>query len=126
MAAMTRISDLRRPYGATEIPSWPPRWIPTYDGASDFQPSDDGILTWIERMPDGPGLWLTMRSDGIARRGPLLWSGPPNLVELERVLQRQIGRRIRDIGYVEIGAEPMLELGPILATERAVGSGLGS
>ena len=120
MEATTRISDLRRPYGAAEIPSWPPRWIPTYDGASSFQPSDDGVLTWIERMPNGPGLWLTMRVDGIARRGPLLWSGPPSLVDLERVLRGQIGRRVRDIGDLEIRPEPMLELGPILAAERAV------
>jgi hypothetical protein len=126
MEAITRISDLRRPYGTIEIPSWPPRWVPTYDGASGFQPGADGMLTWIERMPNGPGLWLTMRIDGIARRGPLLWSGPPSLVELEFVLRGQIGRRIRDIGQIEIVPEPMLELGPLRAIDSAVGSALGS
>ena len=109
MKVTTRVRDLRRPYGATVIPSWPPRWAPSYDGASAFLSSDEGILTWVERMPNGPGLWLTMRLDGVARRGPLLWSGPPSLVEVERVLQEQIGRVIRDIGHVEVDAEPILK-----------------
>jgi hypothetical protein len=47
-----------------------------------------------------------MRLDGVARRGPLLWSGSPSLADLERLLRSQIGRVIRDIGLVEIDAEP--------------------
>jgi len=119
MDGTTRVRDLRRPYGATVIPSWPPQWTPSYDGASAFPTGEDGILTWVERMPNGPGLWLTMRLDGVARRGPLLWSGPPGLVELERVLRGQIGRVIRDIGQVEIAPEPILEPKPIVAAARS-------
>jgi len=117
MTGTWRIKDLRRPYGATEISSWPPRWVPSYDGADALATSDEGLLTWVERMPDGPGLWLTMRIDGIARRGPLLWNGQPSVAELERILRDQIGRTIRHIGEVEIASESMVE--------RMVGSALG-
>ena len=109
MTGTWRIRDLHRPYGAVEISSWPPRWVPSYDGADAVAASEDGVLTWVERMPNGPGLWLTMRIDGIARRGPLLWSGEPSVAELERILREQIGRTIRHVGHVEIVSEPMLE-----------------
>ena len=109
MTGTWRIRDLHRPYGAVEISSWPPRWVPSYDGPDAVAAREDGLLTWVERMPNGPGLWLTMRIDGIARRGPLLWSGEPSVAELERILREQIGRTIRHIGQVEIVSEPALE-----------------
>ncbi len=77
------------------------------------------MLTWVERMASGPGLWLTMRLDGVARRGPLLWSGSPSLAELERVLRSQIGRVIRDIGFVEIEAELTADEKPGVETVRS-------
>jgi len=102
-----------------EISSWPPRWVPSYDGAHALAvDEEDGVLTWVERMPNGPGLWLTMRIDGIARRGPLLWSGEPSVTELERILRQQIGRSIRHIGHVEIASEAM----PERMTSPALGS----
>ena len=117
MEGPTRIRDLRRPYGTAVIPAWPPRWVPSYDGTSILPIGEDGFLTWVERMPNGPGLWLTMRLDGVARRGPLLWSGWPSLLELERVLKGQIGRGIRDIGFVEIDPEAMPKAMPEAMTE---------
>jgi hypothetical protein len=113
------IKDLQRPYGAAAISSWPPRWVPSYDGATVLPTGEDGMLTWVEPMPNGPGLWLTMRLDGVARRGPLLWSGSPSLAELERVLRRQIGRVIREIGFVEIDAEPISDEKPVAETARS-------
>ena len=56
-------------------------------------------------MPHCRGLWLTMRVDGVSHRGLLRWSGPPSLVELERVLEKQIGHVIRNVGDVEINLE---------------------
>ena len=53
------------------------------------------------------------RLDGVARRGPLLWSGSPSLADLERVLRSQIGRVIQDIGLVEIDAEPGSDEKPV-------------
>jgi len=114
-----RIKDLQRPYGGDAIPSWPPRWIPSYDGATVLPSGEDGMLTWVERMASGPGLWLTMRLDGVARRGPLLWSGSPSLAEVERVLRSQIGRVIRDIGFVEIDAELTADEKPVVETVRS-------
>jgi hypothetical protein len=119
MHGTRRIKDLQRPYGAAAIPSWPPRWVPSYDGATVLPTGEDGMLTWVERMPNGPGLWLTMRLDGVARRGPLLWSGSPSLAELERVLRSQIGRVIRDIGLVEIDTEPISDEKPVAEIARS-------
>ena len=55
-------------------------------------------------MPHGVGLWLTRRFDGVAQRGSLLWSGPPSVDELERVLRDHIGQICQQIGEVEISA----------------------
>jgi len=49
----------------------------------------------------------------------LLWSGSPSLAELERVLRSQIGRVIRDSGFVEIDAELTVDEKPGVETVRS-------
>src|SRR4029450_12224972 len=51
-----RIKDLQRPYGGAAIPSWPPRWVPSYDGATVLPSGEDGMLTWVGRRARGAGL----------------------------------------------------------------------
>ena len=102
MAHTTRVRDLQVQYGDVLLSAWPPRWILSHDLGSFLLTAEDGKLTWVEPMPRGIGLWLTRRFDGVAHRGSLLWSGPPSVAELARILRERIGLRIQEVGDVEV------------------------
>ena len=102
MAHTTRVRDLQVQYGDVLLAAWPPRWILSHDLGSLFLTAEDGKLTWVEPMPRGIGLWLTRRFDGVAHRGSLLWSGPPSVAELARILRERIGLRIQEVGDVRV------------------------
>jgi len=102
MAHTTRVRDLQVQYGDVLLAAWPPRWILSHDLGSFLLTAEDGKLTWVEPMPRGIGLWLTRRFDGVAHRGSLLWSGPPSVAELARILRERIGLRIQEVGDVEV------------------------
>jgi hypothetical protein len=102
MARAMRIRDLQVQYGDVVIAAWPPRWVLSHDFASVLLAAEEGKLTWVEPMPRGIGLWLTRRFDGVAHRGSLLWSGPPSVTDLARILHERIGLRIEEVGNVEI------------------------
>ena len=105
LEATTRIRDLRMQCGDLALSAWPPSWAASRSTSTDSA-DRHGKLTWVERMPHGIGLWLTRRFDGVAQRGSLLWSGPPSVDELARVLQGQIGQVFRNVGDVELSADP--------------------
>lgn len=102
MAHTTRVRDLQVQYGDVLLAAWPPRWILSHDLGSFLLTAEDGKLTWVEPMRRGIGLWLTRRFDGVAHRGSLLWSGPPSVAELARILRERIGLRIHEVGDVEV------------------------
>ena len=122
MAHTTRVRDLQVQYGDVLLPAWPPRWILSHDLGSFLLTAEDGKLTWVEPMPRGIGLWLTRRFDGVAHRGSLLWSGPPSVTELARILRERIGLRIQEVGDVEVSVSaesPADDRGPIALQTRS-------
>jgi len=122
MAHTTRVRDLQVQYGDVLLAAWPPRWILSHDLGSFLLTAEDGKLTWVEPMPRGIGLWLTRRLDGVAHRASLLWSGPPSVAELARILRERIGLRIQEVGDVEISASaesPADDRAPIALQTRS-------
>ena len=121
MAHTTRVRDLQVQYGDVLLAAWPPRWLLSHDLGSFLLTAEDGKLTWVEPMPRGIGLWLTRRFDGVAYRGSLLWSGPPSVGELERILRGRIGLPIQEVGDVEISVPaktPADERAPVVVHAR--------
>ena len=122
MAHTTRVRDLQVQYGDVLLAAWPPRWILSHDLGSFLLTAEDGKLTWVEPMPRGIGLWLTRRFDGVAHRGSLLWSGPPSVAELARILRERIGLRIQEVGDVEVSVSaesPADDRAPIALQTRS-------
>jgi hypothetical protein len=122
MAHTTRVRDLQVQYGDVLLAAWPPRWILSHDLGSFLLTAEDGKLTWVEPMPRGIGLWLTRRFDGVAHRGSLLWSGPPSVAELARILRERIGLRIQEVGDVEVSVSaesPADDRAPIALQARS-------
>jgi len=122
MAHTTRVRDLQVQYGDVLLAAWPPRWILSHDLGSFLLTAEDGKLTWVEPMPRGIGLWLTRRLDGVAHRASLLWSGPPSVAELVRILRDRIGLRIQEVGDVEVSVSaesPADDRAPIALQTRS-------
>jgi len=122
MAHTTRVRDLQVQYGDVLLAAWPPRWILSHDLGSFLLTAEDGKLTWVEPMPRGIGLWLTRRFDGVAHRASLLWSGPPSVAELVRILRDRIGLRIQEVGDVEVSVSaesPADDRAPIALQTRS-------
>jgi hypothetical protein len=93
-----RLRDLDgQPGGAT---GWAVRWIeaPRPDDASEA--AAEGVLEDVTRL--GNRLLLRINVGGRRRTASLEWAPPPGISDVEAVLLASIGRRIRDLGDLEL------------------------
>jgi len=101
MGGVMRIRDLTRRRGAAVVSAWPPRvWT---SAGTVFTPGHLGVLKSVQRISDREfGDWLAVVAvhEGQEHHGAFRCDGPPSLIELQHLLQGQIGRRIQDIGDV--------------------------
>src|SRR5262249_20302504 len=101
MGGVMRIRDLTRRRGAAVVSAWPPRvWT---SAGTVFTPGHLGVLKSVQRISDREfGDWLAVGAlhEGQEHHGAFRCDEPPRLLELQPLLEGQIGRRIQDIGDV--------------------------
>ncbi len=79
--------------------AWPPVWLPG-GWAPDGEFGSEGVLVSVRRI-EGL-LALRMRYEGREHTGRLEWDPPPMLTTVEQVLQANLGKAIRDLGYLDV------------------------
>ena len=95
-----RIRDLKRKHGSAIVSVWPPMWSGSYGPGDRFAVGEQGVLQGIRRV--GGRLSLTIEYEGRLHHGPLEWTTPPSLADVEDTLRGCIGRPTHEVGEAEV------------------------
>lgn len=79
---------------------WPVRWAEWGDPGEGRSMPEAGVLEGLARL--GDRLLLRINVDGDRRTASLEWDPPPNVGDVEAVLQANLGAEVRALGHLEV------------------------
>ena len=87
--------------GRSKSNIWPPCGTGRYDLRDSTRLRENGVLTAVSRI--GNRLSVTIHFEGRDHLTLLQeWNEPPTIDEVHRALRTMIGRRVREVGEVDI------------------------
>jgi hypothetical protein len=79
---------------------WPVGWAEWGDPGEGRSLPEAGVLEGLARL--GDRLLLRINVDGDRRTASLEWDPPPNVGDVEAVLQANLGAEVRALGHLEV------------------------
>jgi len=95
-----RIRDLKRKAGSATVSVWAQGFTSWYGRGDKFAVGEVGTLKSVKRQ--GDRLTYTIEYDGREHLAVLQWDAPPAVETVQKMLEANIGRPLREIGVLEV------------------------